>query len=235
MTTSLQAVQRMLHNVAEEFDISTTNETVASVKARNYLEEACREVSYMYDWDWLFQVRSSSFAGSWSNKSFSFTGGGCRNLKFVKYGNEDDGYVSIPPVTQEAFYTTALNASTADAEAVPVHYTFNNNVLRVNPYPDDATTQGKIWLGWIPNFVYPLLDSQNFGMPDEFLDLAIHKALVHMAQYHTHDRSEAEFRQAQYESQLRTIMSQRRAIQFENQSFFNREQARAYGGYQAII
>lgn len=234
MTTSLQAIQIILRNVAEVFDVETTAETQASRKARNYMEEACREVAYQYDWHWLYQVRQSIFAGTWANKAFTFTGGGARKLHWVKYGSEETGYVIIPPVTIETFYTQPLVESLEARESVPQHYSFYNNVLRLNPYPNDNLTQSKVLVGYIQEFVYPLLDNSEFTIPPTFLDLCIHKACVHMARYHTHDDDEARFRQAQYESLLNLLMSKERNIQFENASFFNNELNKRHGNQASI-
>lgn len=232
-TTRLQAVQKVLRNVAEVNDIASTNETTAAIKASNSLEAACRELANEYDWSWLYTILTGFTAGTWAFERFTFVPP-CKKVLWVKYGNITDGYITVPPVTIEAFHTAALQESTETNEAPPSHYMFHDNTLSFNPYPADTFTRTKVLLGYIMEYRHPTTDGDTFTMDEPFLDAAIAKATYHMCIRHSHDTNEAQFWQAQYDVQLRNLKSTRRNMQFENMSFFNNQYMRKYG-YKASI
>lgn len=228
MATLLAVVQEMLRSIAEVDDISSTSETLASRKMVDYLRNACTTVSTEYDWGWLYNVLSTSFAGgTWQQNQYRLPS--LRKVHFVKYGNDDDGYVTIPPVPIEAYYTLPITSYEEDSNSIPTHYTVVDDNILFNPYPTATADQGKIIIGYISNFVFPLTDVSEFNMPDTFLNLVKYKAGNSAAVFHIHDVDEARVWLAMYQQDLNLLLSKERNIQFENASFFNNEKNRIYG------
>lgn len=182
-----------------------TTKSAASKKALSSIKQAAIEVSLASQWSWLTEiVNGSSF--TWSAEKATLNS--IREVKWVKWRNGTQSYVDIPAVPLRNFYVEPTQSYT-NLNTYPVYYTVRDTELSFNPYPASADARAALHIFVVKDYsaMYPTVDSGTFGMPARFLDCVEAKATYHMNVRHSHDKAEAQFWQAQYETNLRRLMT----------------------------
>jgi hypothetical protein len=161
----------LLENQERRVNSFTSN---ASQVAESQVRQAFTELQEMHNWEWMKEFASPD---SWSTDVATFNN--LRNIDTVRYnttvGSGSVSYI-VPWVTLTDYLQETLTAFTTSVNSayVPLRWTkVNDTQFRVNPYPNDATTQARVRCEIYRYQVPPSTTTGVFGMSERFVPLLV--------------------------------------------------------------
>lgn len=214
MPTSTRTLLEVLNSVLLSIGERTVTNSTATLgqMALDCIRESLIEVSTSYGWNELRDVINAS---SWSGDSATLPTTVSR-IQGVNWYSSPDGLpestydyarLAIEFTTLDTYLRYPLTPYTNSAQNRPRWYTIVDvNTVRVNPYPNDATEQGKITFDVYKLLELPTLDSDVFSCSDQLLNVVQHKAASLMAIKFLSDYNLAKVFDEKSEKNRRTLM-----------------------------
>lgn len=202
-TTLLQAVNRVLLDVGER-QVSGFSSPAAS-KAKSFLQDAFVDMQNFHDWEWARTVFSAT---SWSTDSATFTN--LRRVQNVVWEETNAGKRKIPYcdlLTYDYFTLESFN-STDNPSTRPLRWTmFNEDTIKINPYPTDATAKAQLKINGWQYLAPPENTTDAFSCPERFVPTIIKRAVYTMYVRHLGDLQTAQFIEGEFAQQLTIFRS----------------------------
>jgi len=197
-TTLLQAVNRVLLDVGER-QVSNFA-TPAAAKAAAYLKDSFTDMQNFHDWEWTRAVLSAT---SWSLDSATFTN--LRRIQNVVWNLDNAGKRVIPHCDLLGYdqYSIESFDSIISTSTRPHRWTqYTEDTIKINPYPIDATGQGRLKINGYQYLTPPENASDTFQCPERFIPTVIKRAVYMMTLRHLGDLQTAQLLEGEFERQL---------------------------------
>lgn len=213
MTTStktrLELVNSVLNSLGER-SIGASSTQIGNV-VQDSIKEAILDVCSSGTWQELREL----VTGTWSTDQCTLNDDVIRVAGVTWYtsptgspaASYDYARYSAKFVDLEEYLTFPLYPYTNSALAYPKYWTLiDHNVVRVNPYPNDATERAKVKFDVYRVLDYPGSDSSYFSCSDQFLNLVQTKATSLFALKYLSDRDAWNTWDAEYEKLKRKLL-----------------------------
>ena len=181
--TKLDIANQILLNVNERPVKSLTG--ALGIRLNTSIRSAVNELNTLNDWSWL---RQESSALSWTNEYAQLPT--FQRIVDVKW-LPDDGFnrrIPLEFITQDTFDNMRKVGYDHNQPARPRYYTIGaDKQVGVAPFPTVQTEKDKIlfyYIGWTG---IPEADSENFAIPEDYMEMVLMRASALFALTHLGD------------------------------------------------
>lgn len=207
--TKIQVVNHVLNSVGERALGSSANQIGTIVV--DCIQQAIYDIATSGTWQEFRYV----ITGTWSADQATLDDTVYR-INSVNWYSSPNGLpatsydyarYAVEFVSLEEYLTYPLYPYTNSALAYPKYWTIiDHNIVRVNPYPNDATEKAKITFDVYKPVSMPISDSAGFGCSDFMLNLIQAKATSLFAMKYTGDPVATKMWDDEYEKLRRKML-----------------------------
>lgn len=228
-STLLQVANRAFLNANER---QLTTLVAATAPIAQQMLECIRAAYYKIQREgvWLW-TQNKAVAASWSSETATLSTA-VQRVKMVVWQNADTESIEIPLtfLSRPEFAMYVLDSYNSTTEpGRPLYWTLTDyNLVKVNPYPNDATERAKVFFYTenIPTF--PATDGATFSMPEDFIPLLVLLTTAMYIKRHSDDTALA--RNFEEEYMVEMVQLRQRQMLIPGNSF-NMYRGRKHSSY----
>jgi hypothetical protein len=205
--SKLDIANEMLINVNER--PRTTLSGAIGDRINSALRQAITDINTLNDWSWL---RETNTANKWVNEEAQLPV--FQRILAVKWREQKNRRRHpLKFLSHDVFDEQPKTAYNSSQPQRPRFYTvLGDYKIAVTPYPTDTTEQARVEFDFITFVDVPDKESGKFSIPEEYLDLLLHRATAVFALTHLSDYQLAGTFNQGYESLAQRMRDKDRGI-----------------------